>query len=125
LGDSEASRYRRQPLLDPGDVHGRPRPRHLGVSRGEGVEDRPVLGERARHGPGLRDPAHKVIFSTRWEPWAGLTRPSRAETWARKELTRRRDALNAARRRLPMVRVATVCTEYTSEFTDALLPRLR
>jgi DNA-binding transcriptional ArsR family regulator len=25
-------------------MHRRPRPRHLGVSRGEGVEDRPVLG---------------------------------------------------------------------------------
>lgn len=95
------------------------------------------------------------------ERWLEARRALLAEE---KELTRRRDALNAERRRLPMVRVekeyafdgpdgpvtlaglfggcrqlvvhhimfgpdwdagCPSCTQYTSEFTDALLARLR
>jgi len=57
LAAVRALRYRRQPLLDPRDVHRRPGPGGLGVARGERVQDRPVLGERPGHRPGLGDPA--------------------------------------------------------------------
>src|ERR1017187_2892831 len=47
-----SSEHGGQPLLHAGDVHGRPGPGDLGVVRGEGVQDGPVLGERAL--PGAR-----------------------------------------------------------------------
>jgi D-threo-aldose 1-dehydrogenase len=47
----------RQPLLDPGDVHGCPGPGHLGFVRGERGEDGPVLGQRLRGDPGLSEAA--------------------------------------------------------------------